>query len=553
LHSHGPRCDLWACTGRVAHRGVDYITSVSMRMANEDTWFEDEDMQKMLDKYGGHLPYLPSFLQGLVDMEHDMTFYKFYLTTFFNVESFVKVVTTAVLIIYVLTFVALGFSFQRKDHGQQQKQQQSFSMLLSSVRRPILFCGFVYLVYSLACWRVDSTQWAKDIKRNRLYTGNMDNEEDFILNNPVGVTTFPNRYDVLLDQRLGSTRLGMHKDYLKGHYGNAIWIKLVQGVVPTFAQYPALFRDASARYIVDAIALDNGRFLEQGIGGRWHWSDVKQAVAFTKKELTKNSSPLMHDLLDEIRNAIGSYRFGIYQKAALASKHMVPFLRDLENLLLRAESAATTPVTPMTRQRQLLRPTTRIKNDGVTILDWRAPVKPTTIAPSIFQPSSQQRSIPIPSTSASIRMWHTPSNNQFVAKEPYLGAWISAGHPIEGLFRDHWYFGTVLEARAHGEYLIEYADGEQVLLDEDEIRPYKPYEDSIEIVEVRMESVDEDGEQIYERCKIVHRDESKERYHVILEDGGEFFDNVHIETLRRIAEQDDDDDDDDDSDDEDDE
>jgi hypothetical protein len=495
--------------------GVDFVTGAMTRMSYEGYGFHDDAMEEL--KKSGGLPYLPSYLQGDIDLSHELTCHRFLVTTANKVHEFLGIISIFGLFEYFAIAIVLSCTL-----GPHKCRS-----LFSNMCRFAVLCGSVYLAFILARRHVDSTQWARDIRMDRRYASVMENEEDFLL--PVsGVTTLPTRYDVLIENRFGSKDFNMYDDYINGHHGNRQLLEMVKQVSSTYAVYPKMFRQATARYLVESVGMNHGRFLEQGFSGQWKWVDVKRALEFTTKELARGASPAIAAMTGEIRYAIADYRFGTYRQSALASKHMVPFLRELEKKVVLRKYMTTPPTLP---GRPLVRTeaTAPLKDsDGILVLDWNSPVKASKAkhVPS-FKPSSR---LSKPKTNVSDKM-RTPKV-KYMPAEPSPGAWISAGSLIEGRIDDHWYTAIVDLVTAHGRYYVHYEDNENsdiLDFDADEMRPFVEHGPG-DRPSVLTHSDDDEDE--FEKCTIIDKT-ADGRYNIILEDSGEHAENVHRKFFRR--------------------
>jgi hypothetical protein len=532
----------------VAHWGIDWITSSCMRVANYEAGYDEDFFDRMVKK--GGLEFLPDFLQGEMNKEHEYPWKVFILTTLVKVEMFLQTLSMAAIAGYIVIFLITSV-FARPSSPSSNNNNRRRQFLANSMNRLCFLCGLVYLLLIGATRHVDSTQWAKDIRAGRRFGNSMKTSEAFVIP-PGGTSTMPNRHDVLIENRYGARHSGMHDEYVQGHYGNVVLQNLVQGVSATYATYPAKLRDASVRYIVDAITLQHGRFLEQGVAGTWHWEDFKKAEKLVQKELAKSSMARLGVMLDEIRHAIGDYRFGVYRSSALASRHLVPFLRDFEQkLLLKASTypdssmKATTTGGSQSQRRLLARPAAtapRMGRDGKTIMDWNAPVEAKSDKALIFFRPCTSTMPSIQSTPVAKTSMRTPSF-VLLPSEPTPGAWLAKGSVVEAVVDDYWHMGVIQHATPRGIYFVEFLNGNVEAFeydDDDEIRPVLPHQvgERVELL-THMRSEDEDNGDdddndgpTYEWCEIVAKT-GDDRYHVIMEDDGEQHFGVNPMLFRR--------------------
>lgn len=490
-----------------AHWGIDFVTGSIMRLANQDYGF-DEDAIEALHEKGGFW-FLPSFLHEDFDLEDDNPWHGMLTRIVRKVEAFARRVVGVAIALYLILSRAVGSE-----------------KMSTSLRRLGVLCTLVYIIFGIARTHVDNTKWAKDIKANRRYSSVFANEKNFVVS-PSDVTTFPTREDILIENRLDSDYLKLYEDFVDFHNGNRPFRHLVDKVAPTYAKYPKMFRDATASYIVDAMRIGQGRFLEQGIGGKWFLLSVQQAEKYTQKALASRASFTMNAMLKEIRYSISDCRFGIYRDAVLGSKHIVPYLRKWEQKLLDAYSKSGSSSKPSTK-RPLAHPakTAPLKgSDGVTVLDWNVPT--TVVRTPAFKPRSQVVERPLVDLKSSIR---TPPF-ELIPKEPTPGAWFATGSRVEGLVDGFWYIGTVLDASAHGKFNVTFPDGDYAVLHDRTMRIFTKYRVGEKVgVLVEMPG----GWADYVDCEIVDRMDD-DTYHVrLLGYSGEYHEGVKETDFRRL-------------------
>jgi hypothetical protein len=141
-----------------AHWGIDFVTGSIMRLANQDTGF-DEDAMDDLDKKGG-FRYLPSFLHDEFNDDDDNPWHGMLMRVFNKVEAFARRVVLVAIVSYLILCRAVG--------------SEKFS---TSLRRLGVMCTVAYLIFGIARIHVDNTKWAKDIKANRRYSSVFPHEK----------------------------------------------------------------------------------------------------------------------------------------------------------------------------------------------------------------------------------------------------------------------------------------------------------------------------------------------------------------------------------------
>ena len=184
--------------------GVDYISSVSMRLPNGDNGYREDELEDWV-KLGG-FKFLPAFLEGNAE---NGSWHEYLLTTLTRCEAFMKDVSFYSLAGYVLIYVIVSMVFGGPAGGMKARR---FGWALF---RLAVICGTVFALYQAALKHVGSTQWAKDISHNLRYSSPFGSEEVLY----EGPTTMPHRNDVLIETRYKSEYLAMYNDYVGNHPG----------------------------------------------------------------------------------------------------------------------------------------------------------------------------------------------------------------------------------------------------------------------------------------------------------------------------------------------
>jgi hypothetical protein len=487
--------------------GVDYITSASMLAIGSETGFDDDAMENF--QKWGQLPWLPMFLQeqGL-EPDGENAWLTYVTGTTEKVLQFCGLVVFCAVCGYTVLFALVGL-FQSK-----RSWLRAFS---SSLFRLSAFCALVYAAFVGLRNHVDSTQWAEDIRGHRRFTHTLGSELEFGVKTS-GVTTFPHRRDVLIENRFGSSYLHLYNDYINGHPGNQHLLSLVDSVSPTFAKYPAFLQTASARFIAESVLMSHGRFLEQGAMGKWYLNDLEEGIAYTNKLLVAKSDPATGEVLQELRFMVSGYRVGKWRDTALAQKHMGPYLQGLEKKVVKA-SLKESSTASLSHYIRPPRVGILLGEDKVTILSFKAPRtdKVTTalqISPAIHTPRS--------AATISVR---TPSF-KVVPTEPQPGAWFGAGSHVEAFTDGFWFIGTVVHVDTFGLYHVVFSDGDSGRFDKGEMRPFEPYSDG-ERLQVYVEGLTD-----YKDAAIVARMDDG-TYHTVIRSTGEYFEDVEAVAFRR--------------------
>jgi len=429
-----------------AEWGVDFITGSSMRIANGDYGYKPDELDDFID--AGGIYWLPKFLQGTKELETD-SWYEYLQDTFFKCQDFAELVFRCVVGAYIAFFAPMIMvKSQRK-------------VACNAYARLVLYWTVLYYLYSVAKRYVGTTEWAADVKAGRRYANFFKNQTAFGIKEP-GPTTLPNQKDVLIETRFGSEYLHLYEDYINGHPGNRYFLDLVREGAKAYASYPDFLKDASVRYIISSVAFNQGRFLYQGAGGRWHWISDQREELYTKRLLEAYSNGCKGMTTKNIRRLQSEYMYGVHRQTIMAQKHSVPFLRKLdEKILGGVPDPVTADIPDDFEEESDLEP------------EARATLKTFSFIPKL--PVRDARYMPRTSTNFP----------EFDPEEPEENAWIIAGETVEHLNDEFWYAAKLDWIDALGDCQVSYSNGETSPATLESIRTYEDYhvgEEDIEVV-----------------------------------------------------------------------
>ncbi|GAX24307.1 hypothetical protein FisN_4Lh421 [Fistulifera solaris] len=460
--------------------GIDYISGSSMRMANEDNGFRRDELDTFLER--GGFPFLPYFLQGEVSDEEN--WHEYLIRTFLLCKEFLFKMCCCFA---VLPLLASVFS-------RSQPRSQSF---FGAMFRSASLASIAYLLFEGARYYVDNTGWAKDIKASRRYASIVPLyglSEDL-------PTTFPTKYDVLIETRYGSRQLHMYNDFIEGHPGNRKFLDLLPEAAEVFTDYPFEFQEAAAEYVMGQMAMSGSRFLYQAPYGAWYLLDTDAVTFYVKSKLAMKSSKVVEYLSKEIRFLISDLLYGIYRDYSMSSVDMIPFLEDIGEKL-------------MTGIKSRPKQSSQIRQQMDFVSDASAFIFPRTFSLP-----------PISSFEAPTR-WITRRFpfSAVQGKEPFQGAWLQEGDLVDGFIDNYRYMGTITHVTAHGNYHISYPDGDDNWNDTYEILPFVPYQ--------LGEKLDVLIDNEYMLCEIVAVMEDG-TYHVITDHDDEYYTDKTLKDFRR--------------------
>ena len=468
--------------------GIDYITSGSMRMANEDNGFREDEFEEFMER--GGIWWIPGFLQGQVS--DDDSWLEYYLDTGKRCLEFVQY---RLLPISLGSYLLLGATL-----GLLSTSVRAPVAFGKSLRRLLVLGSLAYCFYHLAIYRIDSTDWAKDIRHKKRHWGVFKNQRAFGITNQ-GPSTLPHRRDVLIENRYGSAFLAMYEDFIDGHPGNRLFQHYVAASADQFGRNPKALKSASAVAVFQSISDHQGRFLYQGPTGAWEWLNDVKALEYVHRYLASQSHPMKKMLTRAIRHLISGYMYDVHRETKMAQRHAVPYLRQLETRLIGAtdalaSSSMTQPVNSSLALRQsLTRPLVPFIKKNLV--------------------NGNRNQLP----------------PEVKVEEPEIGAWLTDGDAVECLEDDeYWYPATILHITAHGEYVIRWATGETGKSEIGYVRPFDGY-----LLGQELEVFDEDNDDHMD-CSVIRVNDDG-TYAVRIIDDGTVYSSVRPGILRRPADE----------------
>ena len=413
--------------------GIDYVTSASIRTANEDNGFRPDELETFLER--GGFPFLPNWLENFnIDWDAGESWPEYIDGTRALCQAFITKVSKIMVICYMMIFSIVGIFFRKKD---------GIRRVLGASGRLAFISLAVYLLFIAAVSHVDQTGWAADIRNNRRYASTVANDRVYAIDD-AGPSTYPTKYDVLVETRYGSDHLGMYNDYISlGHPGNFFFKGLVDNASKGYDLYGHGMKNATVHYVLDSVSENQGRFLYQGPDGLWLWMDPESTLKFIGDELSFASSRYKAQIHQITRRITSDYKYGVLRNTALSISHAVPYMDNLHSRIL------TTDVTVKT---STLGVTPKASKFG-----------------NIFHQAST-----IPTLKISTKQAHSlPSSTQ--AEPPYTGAWLSEGDEAETFDDGVWYYAVVRVVTGRGDVQVRYPDGFIELVDMYSIRPFTEY------------------------------------------------------------------------------
>jgi len=435
-----------------AEWGLDYITSSSHRIANEDNGFREDQLEEYLES--GGFPLLPKFLHG--EMGEDDKWLDYYFRTVVRCEVFFKFASYFGFIFY---FSAQALILITRVALKRESKRSSLRRFFWSIVPFLITHGILYGLYKMSIQHVDGTQWAKDITANRRYTN------PFTIAVPdayEGPSVYPHREDVLFETRYKSSFLAMYNDFVMGHPGNRQWKELLESTAPLYVSYkglPKIFLEHLPEFMVSSIESQQRRFLFQKGKSRWIKLSKDDALEYNGRQLRIHSNKVLRHIYQELEFLMSECISGHFRDLAMTIYDIYPYLHDLADRLLAIEDEKLNP--------SFVREPSESEADS--------PSRSTSLL-------RRSMKLPLPATNAKFVRRPSILHVGELPGEPEAGAWrsdgdiIEARYKVKGSKRPMWYWAKLIEIHDSGWHHIEFDDGERKYVKVDEVRAYMPFD-----------------------------------------------------------------------------
>eukprot|EP00536_Pseudo-nitzschia_multiseries_P009342 jgi/Psemu1/258035/estExt_Genewise1Plus.C_2580037 len=430
--------------GVIKGGGWNYLSTLSMRMANEDTEMREEHLEELLEEEGG-LWFVPRSWQDNPDEISDISeWHGFAVGVLKRVESEFRRFYLLGLGVYASVFCAL-VALQRALGIGTISRQSKFAIAFRFVRRIVATHGIVLAVAWLALKTVDDSNWARAIRNRKLYRIPVADVDD------PAPSTVPHKTDVLFVPNYASDYLASYAGVVDVvHPGNRYWKQITNEYA---ASYDALPDEGLKKFFCASLLVETTRerrFLKQDEERFWtEVVDPQELITACHRELTTAFNPLLETMVRQVAALQSETVFGKFRGTKMQRTIIPDYLRAWDKRFFETSSSSqkTVPV-PAFRTRQR-KPTTKSANLHRTIYSRTRVDFPITTAGS----------------ASSIPLRNSTLPTQPARTEPEDGAWLTEGDRAEGLFRCDdeglWFPGTITAAIANeGTYDILYDDGD---------------------------------------------------------------------------------------------
>ena len=328
--------------------GYDLLLSAALRAANEQSGMEVYDLETFVKlKMNGLFRY-PKWLQGTVSRESDTPWQTYIQETLDKTFRFLQLVNGVVLGFYMTVALAFALISSRRRHAPAP----SGSGLKSATRRLLQICGWVALFTWAFLRRVETSEWGSNLLVGKTFRRPFPTYAEFSSQRweqdpmvPRGITTLPERTDVLFGTRLDAEYLGSYNQWFDYHPGNRLFSDAIASKTLYYsAVYDQdLMLNALINNLVDEVkeTTNNGRFLEQDhLSGDWVVladADVFERVRLT---LATESNLVSKQVHQAFKFLLADARFGDHRGTSLAFESCL-FLLSLRDHLFGQPKSET--------------------------------------------------------------------------------------------------------------------------------------------------------------------------------------------------------------------
>ena len=429
--------------------GWDMLTVASMRIANSDNGYSDDDLENFVTVNGG-FTWLPIVLKEPTKENDTWTDWIERQTV--KIKEFLKY-TNKIAIVGYLAFMAVIHIvlWFRPSLGRGH-------VLERAILRLIIIHGIVAMAVYLVLQRVETSQWAENIKYGKAFVG------VHRAATPLLPGTIPVDLDVLQGDRYSSPYLGSYNEMIQmTHPGNKIWSQVASHYAHGFSVMPTeIQRDICARLVHSASQVDYGRILTQNEIGNWAVMPNDDAVRVCHKELIQldNVDDLIGRIVRHLDYMISEARHGVWRDHAIHKVHVKDFLIKLQDNIMSLPKRKAS-----------------LSRNSMNGLNMKVSVAKNPLVITFL-------STPPPRSIASLkpRTPRTPvSEPKSKLSPPFRSAWIVEGDRVDGQYQgiwNEWYPATVLMVSCNdGVVDVMYDDG---MIDPGLcrlcVRPFLPFE-----------------------------------------------------------------------------
>mmetsp|Transcript_23994 Transcript_23994/g.66489 ORF Transcript_23994/g.66489 Transcript_23994/m.66489 type:complete len:848 (-) Transcript_23994:674-3217(-) len=426
--------------GLIKGKGWNYLSSLSMRMANEDTDMRSDSLEELLEEEDG-LWFLPRSWQDNPEEDSDISdWHGFAIGCVKRVEAELGRFYAMGLGAYVSVFCVLVVLQRALGIGEASRRSK-WSTVLRFLLRLVATHGVVVAMAWFALKTVDDSSWAKAIRNRKLYRIPVTDVKD------PAPSTIPHKSDVLFVPHYTSDYLASYARVVDVvHPGNRYWKEITKEYAALYDGMTADMQTVFCASLLSEITRER-RFLKQDEERFWtEVVDPLELVTACHRELTTAFDPLLETMVRQVAALQSETIFGKFRGTKMQKEIMPAYLRRWDERFFETSLLKKKLTTPafVTQQKQAAK-TAKLQHPMVSR---------TLVASS-----------PTTRTASSAPLRNPTLPPQPEREEPEDGVWLKEGDRAEGLWRcedeGNWFPGTITAAIGNeGTYDILYDDGD---------------------------------------------------------------------------------------------
>jgi len=433
--------------GLIKGNGWTFVSSLSMRIANEDTEMTSDDLEHFIEKDQG-FSFLPQSWQTNIDEESSISeWHAFLFGLLKKGESELNRIYLVALCAYISGIIILTIA--QRTLGLSKKRKET--ILYVTLR---IFCqlvtthGLVVILAWLALIVVEDSNWAKSINARKAYripVADIDNPPP---------STIPYRMDILFAPHYTSDYFASYSRILDfAHPGNAYWKEITNKYSSSYATLSTDLQKRFCDTLIDWVTIER-RFLKQDEERFWTLVDDEDELAkFCHRELVISFNPMLETMLRQIDSLQSETKFGRFRETSMQANIIPKYIQSWDYHLLLS-----------LKNREVEKKSKGIKKQLFATTSEQ--IQPTSFNRVIY---SQVRVGSLSINRFSMLPFQSRSLPPMPSRmEPYEGVWLQEGDKAMALFRcDHerngngWFSGTITAAIPNeATFDIMYDDGD---------------------------------------------------------------------------------------------
>jgi len=250
--------------------GWDYISMISMRIANHDTGYTFDKLRT----FARNNPLgLPSFFLP-VSITDDMTWSGYFLYVIVSIKRFLFNLYCFVISLYfmIVLGIALAIAQVYMDIDSNIRFLDSLRQvglfLYFPFRRILIANGSILFIFYLIWAKLKTSFWAKDIHNKHLYTSAFSKQHisPFLINRS---TMHVLRDDILVSTRSISQNFASYDNFMDYHPGNRELSHELDSVSSDILQYPSNILNHYIGNVIETLLRQRRLFSIQNSNGDW--------------------------------------------------------------------------------------------------------------------------------------------------------------------------------------------------------------------------------------------------------------------------------------------